>query len=133
MASQFLKSNRTGWLMAGPAVALITAFVIVPFIFAFALSFTNQRLISPNPTEFTGLTNYRQLLGMATLTLDPVTDASGGVKLAADGTAEYPAFAALPATTRTIPALMAGVNGRVFTGAKPGSICWCVTWCSSRP
>ena len=105
MASQFLKSHRTGWLMAGPAVALITAFVIVPFIFAFALSFTNQRLISPNPTEFTGLTNYRQLLGMATLTLDPVTDASGGVKLAADGTAEYPALRSFTRNNSDYPGL----------------------------
>ena len=105
MASQYLKSNRTGWLMAGPAVALITAFVIVPFIFAFALSFTNQRLISPNPTKFTGLTNYRQLLGMATLTLDPVADASGGVKLAADGTAEYPALRSFTRNNPDYPGL----------------------------
>lgn len=91
MASKFLKSNRTGWLMAGPAALLIGCFVILPFVFAIILSFTNQRLVSPNAAEFTGLANYRQLLGMATLTLDPVKDEAGVVKLAADGTAEYPA------------------------------------------
>ncbi len=90
MASKFLKSNRTGWLMAGPAALLIGTFVILPFVFAIILSFTNQRLISPNPTEFTGLANYRQLLGMATLTLDPIKDEAGLVKMAADGTPEYP-------------------------------------------
>jgi multiple sugar transport system permease protein len=90
MASKFQVSNRTGWLMAGPAALLIAGFVILPFFFAIALSFTNQRLISPNPTEFTGLANYRQLLGMAVLTLDPVTDDTGTVVLK-DGAPEYPA------------------------------------------
>ncbi|OYX25619.1 MAG: hypothetical protein B7Z10_05770, partial [Rhodobacterales bacterium 32-66-7] len=51
--------------MAGPAVLLIAGFVILPFFLAIALSFTNQRLVSPNPTEFVGLANYRQLLGVA--------------------------------------------------------------------
>lgn len=92
MASQFLKSNRTGWLMAGPAAFLIGMFIILPFVFAIILSFTNQRLISPNPTEFTGLSNYRQLLSVATLTLDPIKDAAGVVQKAADGTLEYPAI-----------------------------------------
>jgi multiple sugar transport system permease protein len=35
--------------MAGPAGLLIAGFVILPFVFAILLSFTNQRLISPNP------------------------------------------------------------------------------------
>jgi multiple sugar transport system permease protein len=91
MASKFQRSNRTGWLMAGPAGLLIAGFVILPFLFAFALSFTNQRLISPNPTEFTGLANYRQLLGMAVLTLDPVVDEAGAVVMK-DGAPEYPAL-----------------------------------------
>jgi multiple sugar transport system permease protein len=91
MASKFLKSNRAGWLMAGPAAFLIATFVILPFVFAIILSFTNQRLISPNPTEFTGLANYQQLLGMATLTLEPVKDAAGVVQTDADGAPQYPA------------------------------------------
>ncbi len=92
MASKFLQSNRTGWLMAGPAAFLMAMFVILPFLFAIGLSFTNQRLISPNPTEFTGLSNYRQLLGMSTITLDPVRDDAGAIKLDAAGQPEYPAI-----------------------------------------
>ncbi len=91
MASKFTRSNGTGWLMAGPAVTLIAAFVIFPFFFAIALSFTNQRLVSPNPTEFTGLANYSQLLGLSMLTLDPVRDDAGAVVLK-DGAVEYPAL-----------------------------------------
>ena len=92
MASKFLKSNRTGWMMAGPAAVLIGMFVILPFVFAILLSFTNQRLISPNPTEFVGFANYRQLLGVATLTLEPLTDQAGLVQKDATGAVLYPAL-----------------------------------------
>lgn len=89
MASKFTISNRSGWLMAGPAFGLMVLFILVPFVFAIVFSFTNQRLISPNPTEFTGLSNYRQLLGIGLLTLDPIKDASGAVQMK-DGAPEYP-------------------------------------------
>lgn len=95
MASKFTVSNKAGWLMAGPAVSLIAAFVILPFLFAIALSFTNQRLISPNPTEFIGFANYRQLLDVKTLTLAPERDAAGAVILTAEGAPQYPALRAI--------------------------------------
>ena len=79
-----------GWTMAGPAIFLITLFLIVPFILAFTFSFTNQRLISPNPTEFVGMRNFEQLLGVGTLVLQPEVDAAGAVVRGADGSANYP-------------------------------------------
>ncbi|WP_235981813.1 carbohydrate ABC transporter permease [Methylobrevis albus] len=91
MASRFQHSNRAGWLMAGPAAALIGLFIIVPFALAIVFSFTNQRLISPNPAEFIGLDNYRQLLGVATLTLAPETDAAGA-PVVENGEVQYPAL-----------------------------------------
>jgi multiple sugar transport system permease protein len=51
-------------LMSAPAIILLSVFLIIPFIMAFGLSFTNQRLI-PNvnvPTQFIGLTNYGRML-----------------------------------------------------------------------
>jgi multiple sugar transport system permease protein len=104
MASKFQRSNLAGWLMAGPAALLIGCFVILPFFFAIALSFTNQRLISPNPTEFTGLANYRQLLGVGTLMLDPVVDAAGAVVIK-DGVAEYPAIRSFTRNNPDYPSL----------------------------
>lgn len=92
MASKFTRSNRVGWLMAGPAAVLIAAFVVLPFIFAIVLSFTNQRLISPNPTEFIGLSNYEQLLGLGVLSLEPERDAAGAVLRDAAGAPSYPAL-----------------------------------------
>ena len=68
--SRLLSSNRAGWAMAAPAFGLILLFIIVPFALAFGLSFTNQRLFSPNPTEWVGAENFKQLLGVGVLTLE---------------------------------------------------------------
>jgi multiple sugar transport system permease protein len=91
MASKFAVSNRSGWLMAGPAFGLMVVFILLPFVLAVGLSFTNQRLISPNPAEFVGMSNYRQLLGVNLLTLDPIRDDSGAVQMK-DGAPEYPSL-----------------------------------------
>lgn len=78
-----------GWLMASPAIVLIVAFLIVPFIMAFILAFTNQRLISPNPTEFVGFRNFDRLLGIQVLPLQPLVDESGNFLLDEDGSLTY--------------------------------------------
>jgi multiple sugar transport system permease protein len=64
--------------MATPAIVLITAFLIIPFLLAFVFAFTNQRLISPNPAEFVGFRNFSRLLTVRTLTLDPIVDEASG-------------------------------------------------------
>jgi multiple sugar transport system permease protein len=93
MASKFTRSNRAGWFMAGPAAFLMATFVVLPFVFAIVLSFTNQRLISPNPTQFIGLANYEQLLGVGLLTLEPERDAASGAALRDEtGALKYPAL-----------------------------------------
>jgi multiple sugar transport system permease protein len=77
--------------MAGPAALLMAVFVVLPFIFAIGLSFTNQRLISPNPTQFVGLANYEQLLGVGLLTLEPERDTAGAIVRDETGAPKYPA------------------------------------------
>jgi multiple sugar transport system permease protein len=84
--------GRLGWLMAGPALALLIGFLIIPFLLAFVLAFTNQRLISPNPTEFVGGRNFGDLLAIKVLTLNPERDASGAIVLGEDGRPAYPAL-----------------------------------------
>ncbi|MEM1361990.1 MAG: sugar ABC transporter permease [Pseudomonadota bacterium] len=90
MASKLTRSNRAGWLMALPGVGLIALFIILPFFLAFAFSLTNQRLASPNPTEYVGFENYRDLLGVSIFTLEPERDESGAVVRDEDGQIEYP-------------------------------------------
>ena len=81
----------SGWLMAGPAVILLFAFLIIPFCMAFVLSFTNQRLISPNPTEFVGTRNFARLLTVRVLPVDPVLDETTGEPvLDEEGNFTYP-------------------------------------------
>ncbi|WP_460707784.1 carbohydrate ABC transporter permease [Myceligenerans halotolerans] len=44
--------------MAAPALILLLLFLVIPVLLAFGLSFTNARLISPNPPRFVGLDNF---------------------------------------------------------------------------
>ncbi|GGL63442.1 carbohydrate ABC transporter permease [Wenxinia marina] len=90
MATRLTQSNRAGWLFALPGFGLIAVFIILPFFFAFWLSLTNQRLISPNPTEFVGLQNYADMLSLAVVTLEPERDADGAVIRDETGAPEYP-------------------------------------------
>ena len=55
-----IKGRETwaGLGMIAPAGILLVLFLIIPVILAFALSFTNARLISPNPPRFVGLDNF---------------------------------------------------------------------------
>lgn len=48
------------WLFSTPAIILLTVFLVIPFIMAIGLAFTDQRLIpNPNlPTQFIGLRNF---------------------------------------------------------------------------
>ena len=81
----------TGWLMAAPAILLVFLFLIVPFLMAFVFSLTNQRLISPNPTEYVGLRNYERLLSVRFFTLDPLVDEATGQPVRDDdGNLVYP-------------------------------------------
>jgi multiple sugar transport system permease protein len=88
--SRLLSSNRAGWTMAAPAFGLILLFIILPFALAFTLSFTNQRLFSPNPAQWVGMANFKQLLGVSTLTLDPERDDAGEIVRDDDGQPVYP-------------------------------------------
>lgn len=46
------------WLMSSPALLLLLLFMGIPILLTFALSFTNVRLVSPNPPSFVGLDNF---------------------------------------------------------------------------
>ena len=80
-----------GWLMATPAILLLVSFLIVPFLMAFGFAFTNQRLISPNPTEYVGTRNFERLLNVRLLPLEPLVDeATDASLLDEDGNVAYP-------------------------------------------
>lgn len=91
--SKLFNSSGTGWLFAFPAAFLMFMFIVVPFLLAFWFSFTNQRFSSPNAAEYVGLENFRQLLSLNVLTLEPERDpATNEILKEADGSIKYPAI-----------------------------------------
>lgn len=85
------QEGLAGWIMASPAIILLLAFFIIPFFMAFYFSLTNQRLISPNPTEWVGLNNFKRLLSGNLLPLEPIIDETTGEPVLDDeGNLTYP-------------------------------------------
>jgi multiple sugar transport system permease protein len=60
--STFGHDQRAGMLMSLPALILLIAMVVVPFIMAFVLSLFNVRLDNARPPTFMGLEQYRRIL-----------------------------------------------------------------------
>ncbi|MFB4289535.1 carbohydrate ABC transporter permease [Nonomuraea sp. ATR24] len=54
--------RRLGWLMAGPALLLMTAVTVVPVLRTVALSLESYSLSAPGERAFAGLGNYREIL-----------------------------------------------------------------------
>ena len=65
-------------MMGGLAFVLLLVFLIGPFFAGIGYSFTDQRLISANPTEFVGLRNYLRLLRLGILPLEAQVDTTTG-------------------------------------------------------
>ncbi|NWF68313.1 MAG: sugar ABC transporter permease [Chloroflexi bacterium] len=92
--------------MAAPAVLLMLFFLIVPFIMAFVMAFTNQRLISPNPTEFVGTRNFANLLTVRFFTIEPLRDEATGELLRDEqGNLTYPALRTFTRNNEQYPEL----------------------------
>lgn len=90
-SSRLMNAPSTGWLFALPASFLMFLFIVVPFCLAFYFSFTNQRFASPNAAEYVGLENFRQLLSVSVLTIEPTRDpATNAILKEADGATKYP-------------------------------------------
>jgi multiple sugar transport system permease protein len=63
-AGERFRETVQAWLFMSPSALLLLAFLVIPFVLAIWLSFTNQRLI-PNPrvpTQFIGVDQYSQMV-----------------------------------------------------------------------
>lgn len=69
--------SRTALLYGAPALIGLILFLVVPFVMAFALTFTDQRLISPEPGHFVGLRNYERLLSVSYVVQEPTGSRAG--------------------------------------------------------
>ena len=62
---------------ASPALLLFVLFVVLPMLLAAGATFTNHRLMSPEPTRYVGLDNYQRLLSLKLAVIEPLHDAAG--------------------------------------------------------
>jgi multiple sugar transport system permease protein len=54
------RRGTAGWIFSAPGLLLLLAFLVLPFVLALLLSFTNERMGSPLPTRWIGWENYRR-------------------------------------------------------------------------
>lgn len=88
---------RFGLAAIAPAALLLLIFLVIPTLLAFALSFTNAKLISQGAPEFVGIQNFQRLLGVEIATVDAERDASGAIERDDDGEPVYPSARELQA------------------------------------
>lgn len=84
------QQRRSGWLMGLPALLGLFMFIVLPFVMAITITFTDQRMMSPHPTTFVGLDNYQRLLGLNYLVMSPEVDEKNQIKLDETGEPVYP-------------------------------------------
>ena len=64
------RQKYSAWMMGLPGLLILFTFVALPLILGGVWSTTNKRLISPVPSRFVGLENYRSLLSIKTFSLE---------------------------------------------------------------
>lgn len=78
---KYVPWGEDGWLVAsgfaGPALILLIGFLILPLLLAAGVAFTNHQLVSPQPTQFIGLDNFKRLLSIQMVSIDPLPAAPG--------------------------------------------------------
>jgi len=105
MSGHYAKVRRhaglTPLLFGAPAMLGLAMFVLLPFLMALMLTFTDQRLVSPESSRLVGLRNYERLLSISALVQDPERDSAGHIQREADQT---PVYVRVRAITRSQPA-----------------------------
>ncbi len=84
------RERRFGYLLSFPALLGLFMFLVLPFLMAVVLSFSDQRLLSPNQAEWVGLRNYDRLLSVSWLVQEAERGESGEVLRDAEGEPEFP-------------------------------------------
>ena len=83
------RKDYNGIWFTVPALALLSFSIVVPFLAAAVLTLTDQRMLTPNPTEFVGLENYSRLLSIKMRSVPKQVDEQGELARDADGNVIY--------------------------------------------
>ena len=65
-------------LFGAPALLGLLLFLVLPFAMALVMTFSDQRLVSPQPGSFIGLRNYERLLSLSMLVQGPEKKSQAG-------------------------------------------------------
>lgn len=57
--------------LLGPALLLFAGFVLLPFLMSVAFSFTNVKLLQPEPVEWVGVDNYTRMFALKVVPAPP--------------------------------------------------------------
>lgn len=98
---QLERRGPLAFLFGAPAIVGLLVFLAVPFVMAFTLTFTDQRLVAPQSGHFVGWRNYERLLSVSYLIQEPRKDASVRPAAGLDGS---PLYARARDITRSDPA-----------------------------
>ena len=80
-----IRQDNRGLLFAIPALLLLCFAIVLPFLAAAVMTLTDQRMLSPNRTEFVGLANYDRLLSVTIREVPRARDASGAAMVDGEG------------------------------------------------
>ena len=72
------REQSSAYKLLAPTLLIIFLVAIYPLGSAFLKSFTNEKFASDEPSQFVGMGNYRQLLGMTLMQLPPKLDKDTG-------------------------------------------------------
>ena len=106
--------RKAAWLLSLPAIVLLMSFVVLPVVLGLVLGFTNAQLLSPNRPEFTGLNNFRTLLGVATTTLHAEKNADGSFVKDSSGEIQYESVRPLTREGSKYPSLVGKTEMKRF-------------------
>ena len=84
-----IRRDNRGLLFAAPALLLLTFAIVLPFLAAAVMTLTDQRMLSPNRTEFIGFANYDRLLSVTIREIPRVIDRNGATVLDSAGQPVY--------------------------------------------
>jgi trehalose/maltose transport system permease protein len=94
------REERTAYKLLIPAFLVLILIAFYPLGQVFFTSFTNKEFASSQETEFVGLDNYKELLGVTVKGVPPVKE-DGKIKIDQSGNKTYqPAFKVLPEKPR---------------------------------
>ena len=97
------RNDKAGIFFALPALLLLGFSIVLPFVAATVMTLTDQRMLTPNSTEFVGLDNYQRLLSIRVHSVQPLRDDAGAIQRDDEGAIQYSNSPTIQQATNDLP------------------------------